>query len=38
MHVVGEQGDLDDAQVGDPVQQVADAALLGRGQGLQAVV
>ena len=38
MHVVAEQGDLDHAEVGDPVQEVADAALLGRGQGLQAVV
>ena len=37
MDVVGEQ-DLDHAQVGDAVQQVADAALLGRGQRLQAVV
>ena len=38
MDVVGQQGDLDDAEVGDPVQQLADAALLGGGQGLQAVV
>jgi hypothetical protein len=38
MDVVVQQRDLDDAEVGDPVQQLADAALLGRGQGLQAVV
>jgi hypothetical protein len=36
--VVGEQRDLDHAQVGDRLQQVADTPLLGRGQGLQAVV
>jgi hypothetical protein len=38
VHVVGEQRDADDAEVGDGGEQGADAAPLRRGERLQAVV